>query len=212
MVDWSTPTKDPMVFSVRPDSRSDSMAVEGSMGMDCMPFGIRLQCRTAFYPTNGMQDHSGMHKEDLLRSNIRYLIEDRKLTEAEVGERSGVRQSWLNRYMRRLIVKASSAKISQLADFFGIPAGDLVWKDLTSPETKDASQPVGSEQEIVEAAVRLVRELEAMSPEPLPQETYGERLYIAMKVIRDEGAAGILDETALMPALRRFAAELRKTG
>ncbi|WP_202911067.1 helix-turn-helix domain-containing protein [Stenotrophomonas maltophilia] len=153
-----------------------------------------------------------MHKEDLLRSNIRYLIEDRQLTEAEVGERSGVRQSWLNRYMRRMIVKASSAKIAQLADFFGIPAGDLVWRDLTSTDSKDASQPVGSERAIVEAAVRLVRELEAMSPEPLPQETYGERLYIAMKVIRDEGAAGILDETALMPALRRFAAELRKTG
>lgn len=191
------------------------MAFEGSMGTDPIPFRIRsqaFQSGSEFFPTNGMPDDSGMHDTDLIRSNIRHLLSIRGLSEAEAADRAGINQPWLNRFLRKDIKKANQEKMAQIAKALGVSAADLAYSDLTGLAEQPASQPVGSERAIVEAAVRLVRELEAMSPEPLPQETYGERLYIAMKVIRDEGAAGILDETALMPALRRFAAELRKTG
>lgn len=145
-----------------------------------------------------------------IASNIKLLAERRGLKQAQLGKAAGVDQSTVSRILKTETSNPGYQTVQRLAEFFGVGMDDLVNRDLM--EDDSPSQPVGSEQEIVEAAVRLVRELEAMSPEPLPQETYGERLYIAMKVIRDEGAAGILDETALMPALRRFAAELRKTG
>lgn len=191
------------------------MAVEGSMARNAIPFRIarqEFQSISEFFPTNGMPDDSGMHDTDLIRNNIKHLLNIRGLSEAEAADRAGINQPWLNRFLRKDIKKANQEKMAQIAKALGVSAADLTYSDLTGLTDQPASQPVGSERAIVEAAVRLVRELEAMSPEPLPQETYGERLYIAMKVIRDEGAAGVLDETALMPALRRFAAELRKTG
>lgn len=191
------------------------MAVEGSMSTDAIPFRIIVQgfqSISEFFPTNGMPDDPGMHDTDLIRNNIKHLLNIRGLSEAEAADRAGINQPWLNRFLRKDIKKANQEKMAQIAKALGVSAADLTYSDLTGLTDQPASQPVGSERAIVEAAVRLVRELEAMSPEPLPQETYGERLYIAMKVIRDEGAAGILDEMALMPALRRFAAELRKTG
>ncbi|MBV6687320.1 hypothetical protein KV692_05360 [Xanthomonas euvesicatoria pv. physalidis] len=74
------------------------------------------------------------------------------------------------------------------------------------------SQDPRLERAIVEAAVKLVRELDAMSPQPPPPETYATRLYLAMLVAREEGAAAILEGQDLVGALRRFAAELRKAG
>ncbi len=153
-----------------------------------------------------------MHTPDLLRANIRHLLKAHSLTEAEAADRAGINQSWLNRFMRQDIKKANPEKIALLARVFGVSASDLSYSDLAAIEQEPASQPVGSERAIVAAAVRLVRELEAMSTEPLPQETYADRLFVAMKVIREEGADGILDDTGMMPVLRRFAAELRKAG
>lgn len=153
-----------------------------------------------------------MHTPDILRANIRHLLREHSLTEAEAADRAGINQSWLNRFMRQDIKKANPEKIALLARVFGVSASDLSYSDLAKIEGQPASQPVGSERAIVAAAVKLVRELEAMSLEPLPQETYADRLFVAMKVIRDEGADGILDDAGMVPVLRRFAAELRKAG
>lgn len=191
------------------------MAVEGSMDQNPIPFRILTQeisSTSVFLPTNGMSDHSGMHTPDILRNNIRHLLRERSLTEAEAADRAGINQSWLNRFMRQDIKKANPEKIALLARVFEVSASDLSYSDLAQLEDQPASQPVGSERAIVAAAVKLVRELEAMSLEPLPQETYADRLFVAMKVIREEGAGGILDEAGMVPVLRRFAAELRKAG
>lgn len=153
-----------------------------------------------------------MHTPDPLRNNIRHLLRQKSLTEAEAADRAGINQSWLNRFMRQDIKKANPEKIALLAKVFGVSVGDLSYSDLAAVDGQPASQPVGSERAIVAAAVKLVRELEAMSTEPMPQETYADRLFVAMKVIRDEGAEGVLDDAGMMPVLRRFAAELRKAG
>lgn len=145
-----------------------------------------------------------------IASNIKLLAERRGLKQAQLGKAAGVDQSTVSRILKTETSNPGYQTVQKLAEFFGVGMDDLVNRDLLEGETP--SQPVGSEQEIVEAAVRLVRELEAMSPEPQPEDTYAERLYVAMKIVRDEGAAGVLDESALVPTLRRFAAELRKTG
>lgn len=188
------------------------MAVDGFMGKENIPFGIRMESPTAFCPTNGMRDHAHMHDDDLPRRNLKHLIRTHQTSAAEAAAASGAGQSWVSRYIRGIIAKPNPEKIGQLAAHFGVTASDMMWRDLSGLSSPAASQPVGSEQAIVEAAVKLVGELEAMSPEPLPRETYAERLYVAMKVVRDEGAAGVLDDSNVIVALRRFAAELRKTG
>lgn len=153
-----------------------------------------------------------MHKPDTLRNNIRHLLREKSLTEAEAADRAGINQSWLNRFMRQEIKKPNQEKMVLLASVLGVSASDLSYSDLAAVDDQPASQPLGSEREIVAAAVKLVQELEDMSTEPLPRETYADRLYVAMKVIRDEGAAGTLNDAGMMPMLRRFAAELRKAG
>lgn len=188
------------------------MAVDGFMDIEIIPFRIGMECLSEFCPTNGMPDHSGMHDADLIRSNIRHLLNARGLTEAEAADRAGINQPWLNRFLRQDIKKPNQEKLALLAKALGVSAGDLTFVDLSGMQVQQASQPVGSERAIVEAAVKLVSELEAMSPEPMPKETYAQRLYVAMKVVQDEGAAGVLDDSNVIVALRRFAAELRKTG
>jgi transcriptional regulator with XRE-family HTH domain len=188
------------------------MAVDGFMDGEIIPFRIGMECLSEFCPTNGMSDHSGMHNADLIRSNIRHLLNVRGLTEAEAADRAGINQPWLNRFLRQDIKKPNQEKLALLAKALGVSAGDLTFVDLAGTAAVSPSQPVGSERAIVAAAVKLVSEMEAMSPEPLPRETYAERLYVAMKVVQEEGASGVLDDSNVIVALRRFAAELRKTG
>ncbi len=159
-----------------------------------------------------MRDHPHMHSEDLPRRNLRYLIESHRTTAADAAVASGAGQSWVSRYMSGKISKPNPEKLGQLAAHFGVSASDLMWKDLSGGAAKPQSQPVGSERAIVEAAVKLVRELEAIAPEHSSPDTYAERLYVAMRVVRDEGAEGVLDNSNVIVALRRFSAELRKTG
>ncbi len=153
-----------------------------------------------------------MHDDDLPRRNLRHLISLHRTTAAEVAVASGAGQSWVSRYMAGKISKPNPEKMGQLARHFGVSTSDLMWIDLSGIDEPVASQSVGSEREIVAAAVKLVSEMEAMAPEPLPKETYADRLYVAMKVVQEEGAAGIMDDSNVIVALRRFAAELRKTG
>lgn len=153
-----------------------------------------------------------MHEEDLPRRNLRHLIANSLASAADAAIASGAGQSWVSRYLAGKISKPNPEKLALLAAHFGVSVSDLMWKDLSMTGPQSASQPVGTEQAIVAAAVKLVSELEAMSPEPLPRETYAERLYIAMQVVRDEGVSGVLDDSNVIVALRRFAAELRKTG
>lgn len=188
------------------------MASEGFMAKENIPFGIRMESPNAFCPTNGMRDHSCMHDDDLPRRNIQFLIDRHQANATEVGVKSGAGQSWVSRYLNNKIDKANPEKIGLVAKFFNVSASDVMWTDLSASADASPSQPVGSEREIVAAAVKLVSEMEAMAPEPLPKETYADRLYVAMKVVQEEGAAGIMDDSNVIVALRRFAAELRKTG
>lgn len=188
------------------------MAVDGFMDREIIPFRIGMEYLSEFCPTNGMADHSSMHDSDLIRSNIRHLLNARGLTEAEAAERAGINQPWINRFLRHEIKKPNQEKLALLANALDVSARDLTFVDLSGMKSTPPSQPVGSEREIVAAAVKLVSEMEAMSPDPLPKETYAERLYIAMKVVQEEGATGVLDDSNVIVALRRFAAELRKTG
>lgn len=188
------------------------MAVDGFMDTEIIPFRIEMECLSEFCPTNGMPDHSYMHDPDLIRSNIRHLLNAHGLTEAEAADRAGINQPWLNRFLRKDIKKPNQEKLGLLAKAFGVSASDLAFKDMSGTQSAPASQAVGSEREIVAAAVKLVSEMEAMSPEPLPRDTYAERLYVAMKVVQEEGAAGVLDDSNVIVALRRFAGELRKAG
>ncbi len=188
------------------------MAVDGFMGQDNIPFGIAMESPNAFCPTSGMRDHSHMHEDDLPRRNLRHLFHVRQTTAADAANASGAGQSWVSRYLSGKISKPNPEKLGLLASYLGVSASDIMWKDLSGDGPSVESQPVGSEREIVAAAVKLVRELEAISPDPTPQESYAERLYVAMKIVRDEGASGVLDDSNVIVALRRFAAELRKTG
>lgn len=171
-----------------------------------------MESPTAFCPTNGMRDHPYMHPDDLPRRNLRHLIATNNTTATDAGNASGAGQSWVSRYLNEAISKPNATKMGQLAAHFGVPVSDLMWKDLSATGDTPASQPVGSEHAIVAAAVKLTREIESVWPEPMPAETYADRLFIAMKVVREEGAEGVLDESKLLGAIRRFSAELRKTG
>jgi len=151
-----------------------------------------------------------MDEQDYTRQNIRFLLEQRGLKISNLAKESGAGQSWVSRYMGGRFER-NVAKIELMARYLGIPAHRLMYEDLSGANLA-LSQSVGTEEEIVEAAVKLERELAALAPTPPSPETYAQRLYIAMKVIQEEGAAGVLDGSSLMGAMRLYAAELRKTG
>lgn len=91
---------------------------------------------------------------DALRANIRKLMAGR--TEKEVGEKSGVGQTWLNRAMNPDrddgIRSPGLPKLRQLARYFGVPVERL----LSGAVAADASQPARLDDETMAQAVELL--------------------------------------------------------
>lgn len=183
------------------------MALDGVMGDIIIPNGICSQYSSAYDPTNGIGEYAYM---DIVRSNIKYLMHRDGLNENELADRSGAGQTWIHRYMKGTIQKANPEKMALIAKVFGYSAADLMWTDLTNGSA--ASQPVGTEQRTLDAAVKLVELFEAMSPTPPPKALYSGRLFIALQVVQEAGAEGILDGTMLVEATKSLAARLRATG
>lgn len=178
-----------------------SIAVDGFIGRDPIYFGIDPQSRTAFPPTNGIRDDEVM---DTLRSNLRHLMAERHESENIVGMRSGAGQTWLHRFLKAGIQKPNSAKVELLAKYFGVSPAELQHEDLTVRPGSDVSHVTGLEPQIVAAAVKLVQYIQDVAVEPLPQEQYAHLLYVAMLVVREEGAGGVLDGTSLVDASKWF--------
>lgn len=150
---------------------------------------------------------------DIVRGNIRHLMQLHGIrSELELASRSGVHQTWIHRYMAGTIKKANPEKIAKIADVFGVTAGEVMWRDLTQPGAAPASQPTGREAEIMAAAVKVEAFLKEMSPVPLPEDEYAQRLYIAAQVVRDFGAEAILSGEKLADGARSLAAKLRAVG
>ncbi len=175
-----------------------------------MHFCIDAQCVSAFPPTNGISDYSGMN---LLLDNINHLLGKRSVN--AVGVESGVGQAWL----RRVLLsdrpggtrKADQDKVAQLAQYFGVTTSELMFRDLSHSDRPE-SQLVGTEQEIVSAAVKLLGFLDQFAPEPPSPDTYAGRLFIAMQVAREEGVDGILSGGTIIEASRQLAVRLRAVG
>lgn len=152
---------------------------------------------------------AGMDANTARTENMRRLVAEAG-GPAEWARRHG-RDRWQQAQVSQWISEAKPKGIGRnlardLEVAMGLSAGEL------DRPPSEASQDPRLERDIVEAAVKLVRELDAMSPIPPPPETYSTRLYIAMLVAREEGASGIIGGQDLVGALRRFAAELRKAG
>ncbi|MCC8671400.1 MAG: hypothetical protein EOO77_40390 [Oxalobacteraceae bacterium] len=151
----------------------------------------------------------GMDANTARTENMRRLVIEAG-GPAEWARRYG-RARWQQAQVSQWISEAKPKGIGRnlardLEAAMGLSSGEL------DRPPSSASQDPRLERAIVEAAVKLVRELDAMSPQPPSPETYSTRLYIAMLVAREEGASGILEGQDLVGALRRFAAELRKAG
>lgn len=114
------------------------MAVDGVMGTQLTPFCITPQPVSVFPLTNGIGDHPGM---DNARRNIRHLMNGR--SENEIGNATGVGQTWLNRYLSGEIKKGNESKLVALARYFEVPVARLVYEDLTGTAPAPASQPAG---------------------------------------------------------------------
>lgn len=186
------------------------MACEGVIGRENIPFGIVKQSGFGFCPTNGQPQYPYM---DIVRSNIAHLKALRGIkTDLELGIKSGAGQSWVSRYMAGKIAKSNPDKLALIARYLGVSASQLMWSDLTAPGAVAPSHPTQLERETMAAAVKLVQELEALSPVPQDPSTFSDRLAIAGKAVDRFGHAGIIDGTKLNDALRHFAAELRKAG
>ena len=96
-----------------------------------------MESRIGFVPTNGRVQHPGM---DYTRGNIDHLRGRRSIK--QVGDDSGVGQSWLQRFMNpdkaSGIAKANSVKLGQLARYFGVSVDDLSGRDLTAQVATEA--------------------------------------------------------------------------
>lgn len=187
------------------------MASDGFMGTMMHPYRDICQSLDAFLLPGGICHDPHMDEQDYTRANIRHLLDLRGLKISNLAIESGAGQSWVSRYMSGKFER-NIAKIELIAKYLGVPAHRLMYEDLAGTSPSAASQSVGTEQEIVAAAVKLERELAAMSPTPLPPETYAQRLFVAMKVVQAEGAASVLDGSGLVEAIRHLAAELRRAG
>lgn len=185
------------------------MASEGVMGDRNIPFGIWRQSISGFDPTNGMAEHPYM---DIVRSNLRFLCEQRGVTASEAGTASGAGQSWVSRYLARKILKVNNDKLDQLADYFGVSRSEIRYRDLSEPGALPPSQPTGQEEVIMAAAVKIEAYLQDMSPVPLPRESYPQRLFTAMQVAREVGPDAILAGDLLVEGARSLAARLRAIG
>lgn len=185
------------------------MASDGFIGREVIPFGITTQYLSGFCPTKGIPHHPYM---DIVRNNIRFLMTREGLNELAVATRAGIHQSWLTRYMKGKIAKPNTEKLGSVAMALGVNANQLMFSDLTQPGAVPSSQPTQLEREIMAAAVKLVQELEALSPVPQDPSTFSDRLAIAGKAVDKFGHAGIMDGSRLNDALRHFAADLRKAG
>lgn len=86
---------------------------------------------------NGIGDYAYM---DTPRRNIRHLMAGR--SENQVGDESGVGQSWLHRYLSGEIKKGNETKLVALARYFGVSVAKMVFDDLTGTAVP-ASQTVG---------------------------------------------------------------------
>lgn len=187
------------------------MACDGSMGVKIMRDCIRMQCASAFLPTDGIHDYAHVNESiNLLQRNIRHLIGDRSVN--AVAQAAGVPQPWLHRLEAG---KTKSVRdmdsLGKLARHLGVTASDLMFKDLT--EVKPPSHLTGPEQATVDAAVKLVRHYDAMMPPNMVKEDdYAHRLYVAMLVVEAEGAARVLDNDSFPDVARSFAARLRAVG
>lgn len=146
---------------------------------------------------------------DYARQNIDFLRGDMSVNRLALA--SGVGQSWLQRYLRPGnaggIQKDNTEKLGKLAAYFGVQLADLMARDLTKDERSE-SQLAGLEAQTLHAAVKLLDLYEAMLPSPPSRETYADRLFVALKVVRDEG--GSIEGDGLVRASKRLAAELRQ--
>jgi len=123
------------------------------MGPEPIRFGIVLQSGLEFAPTSGIRDHSDM---DMVRQNIRRLMGDRSVK--EVGDGSGVGQSWLQRYLNpdkpSGIQDARHAKLVLLANYFRVSVAELTGEIGAG----DASQSARPDFEKMGNAVTVLRE------------------------------------------------------
>lgn len=182
------------------------MASEGVMGSQSIPFGIFQQSRSGFCPTNGMGDHSYM---DIPRSNIRHLLHVRGMAEHQLGNESGAGQSWVNRYMNGVIRKPNPEKMAQIATYFGVSLQALLTEDLSGLSEAPASQPVSLQRQMIATTVTLVRYVQEMALEPIPEERMQDLIDRATEEVAENWPRGFSSEKDKTAAGRNVIARLR---
>lgn len=184
------------------------MASEGFMASQLIPNGICDQSRSVFFLTNGMGDHSRM---DTVRRNIRALLQQRGLTQNQMAVDSGAGQSWVNRYMNGVIQKPNQEKIAQIAAYFRVPIQDLLTADLMAIDGSAASQPVGLQRQMIASTVTLVRYVQEMALEPIPEEKVQDLIDRATEEVVENWPNGFASDKDMASAGRGVIARLRAT-
>lgn len=67
-------------------------------------------------------------RAEVLRENVRWLLDSEWLSQREAAEEIGVRYKWVRRLCHHGLVwpdRRTAAKLDQLAEFFGVPTADL---------------------------------------------------------------------------------------
>lgn len=134
------------------------MASEGRIGEALCVSAFPCQCASAFDPTNGMRNDSCV---DALRRTIRELMNGR--TEKDVGDASGVGQTWLNRVMNPEredgIRNPGIPKLRLLAKEFGVPVERFLGVAAHSGASDDKSQPMRLDPVILAESIAALRQV-----------------------------------------------------
>lgn len=71
-----------------------------------------------------------------VRTNIDFLLRQRKMTSNGLAQATGIPQPSIYRVMTGITAEARSSTLKPIADFFGMTVSDLREKDLCNPDTE----------------------------------------------------------------------------
>ncbi|WP_271678870.1 hypothetical protein [Thermomonas mangrovi] len=146
---------------------------------------------------------------DYTRANIDHLRGRRSVK--QVGEESGVGQSWLQRYMNpdkaSGIQKANAEKVRKLAKYFSETVDRLTGVDLSAHAGTGQSQPVTLAPDMLSTAVRIAQLARDASIDPMDDETF---VQVLSEAIQWVGSRKPGEEIGVADGLREVTAAIRQ--
>lgn len=145
------------------------------------------------------------------RKNVSYLMAGRSVK--SVAEASGVGQSWLQRWLKPGSVggieKPNVKKMQMLASYFGVSFSDLMETDLTVSDSGGVSQSVSQQRQIIAATVTLVRYVQEMAVDPIPEDLTAELIDRATEEVMANWLEGFASDKEVAAAGRSVISKLR---